>query len=353
MTLDFRMLKADHKVIIYAQDRFSTNYAKTAIGFIKYAIPKTLCVVDRKLIGKYVSDIFPGFPEIPIVESIETAKRKFPSSDVLLIGIAPAGGRLPPEWIGELNKALDLKLNIVNGLHDFLWDIDLLRHKAESNSLFIWDVRNTKKKFNIANARVMDYSGEIVLTVGTDAAIGKMTVALELTKSAKKRNLKAKFIATGQTGMMISGEGVPIDAITGDFMAGAVEEEVIRALNEHNQIVFVEGQGSILHPGWSGVTLGLLHGSLPHKMILCHKALRKSLKDTKVKIESLRQFIEVYEYVSLPLRKAKVVGIALNTVDLTSNEALNEIRKTEEETGLVTDDVIRFSGDKLLEACLK
>ena len=180
-----------------------------------------------------------------------------------------------------------------------------------------------------------------------------MTVALEVTKAAKLKQLNAKFIATGQTGMMISGSGIPIDAIVRDFMAGAIEEEIIKASNEGYKMAFVEGQGSILHPAWSGVTLALFHGSLPHKLILCHKSGRKYLKNTKVKIESLKQFIKVYEAVSLPVRPAKVVGICLNTVDLNKKETIDAIKKAEDETGLPVDDPVKYSGEKLLKACLK
>ena len=341
------MLTSKNKVIIYAQDSFGGESAKTAIGFIKYGLCETLAIVDRKLAGKTASEILGFNSSIPIVSSIDEAKNKFPASDALLIGIAPAGGRFPDAWIPDMKKALDLKLNIVNGLHDFITNIIELKVVAEKNKLFIWDVRKAEKKFKIANARLLDYPNTIILTVGTDAAIGKMTVSLELARAAKN----AKFIATGQTGMMISGKGVPIDAITGDFMAGAIEEEIIDSITLNNNPVFVEGQGSILHPGWSGVTLALLHGALPHKLILCHKARREFLKETKVKIESLNQFIKIYENMSLPLRKAKVVAIALNTSLISESESIDLIKKAEDETGLPADDVVRFSSEKLLKAC--
>lgn len=345
------MLTKDNKAIIYAQDSFGGSSAKTAIGFIKYGLCETVAVIDRKLAGKPSCEIL-GFPSsVPIVSSIEEAKKKFPFADVLLIGIAPAGGRFPEKWIPDMKKALDLKLNIVNGLHDFASDIAGLKTEAEKNKLFIWDVRKTEKKFKIASARLLDFSNTVVLTVGTDAAIGKMTVSLELAKWANKTGRTAKFVATGQTGMMISGSGVPIDAITGDFMAGAIEEEIVRSITSKSDIIFVEGQGSIMHPGWSGVTLALLHGALPHKLVLCHKAGREFLKETKIKIESLNQFIKIYEYMSLPLRKAKVVAIALNTYLMPESKSIDLIKKAEDETGLPADDVVRFSSEKLLKAC--
>lgn len=346
------MLTPKNKVIIYAQDQFGGESAKTAIGFIKYGLCETVGVVDRKLASKNVADVIKGLSPIPIFDSIESAKKNRPDADSLLIGIATVGGEFPTEWIPDMKKAINNKLNIVNGLHDFLSDIPEIRTLAQKSGVFIWDVRKTKKKFEIANTRLLNYPIEVVLTVGTDGAIGKMTVALELTKSAVSKGKRAKFIATGQTGMMISGSGVPVDAIPGDFMAGAVEEEIIKAGNEGYEVAFIEGQGSILHPGWSGVTLALLHGALPHKLILCHKVDREYLRNTKIKIESLNQFITLYENISLPVRQAKVVGIGLNTFGLSDKETQDAIKKAEDETGLPVDDPVRNSGKKLFEACL-
>ena len=347
------MLTPKNKVIVYAQDSFSGDSAKTGIGFIRYGLCETVGIVDRQIKGKKANDIIPDLSSVPIFASIAEAKKNSPDADVLLVGIATAGGEFPPGWIPDIKAALELKLNIVNGLHDFLSDIPEIKKSADENGVFVWDVRKANKKFQIANARLLDYPTEIILTVGTDGAIGKMTCALELTKSAKKKGISAKFIATGQTGMMISGEGVPLDAIVSDFAAGAVEEEMIKAAKENYKIAFVEGQGSILHPGWSGVTLALLHGSLPHKMIICHKVNREYLKNTKIKIDSLNQFIKIYEDMSLPLRKAKVVGISLNTYGLSENEANEAIKKIENETNLPTSDPVRQTGEKLLKACLK
>ena len=347
------MLTLKNKVIIYAQDSFSGESAKTGIGFLRYGICETVGIVDRQLAGKTAEDVINGLPPIPIFESIESAKNKRPDADVLLIGIATSGGKFPTEWLPDIKKAISMNLNIVNGLHDFLENISAIRELANKQRTFIWDVRKYKGKPIVANALLLDLPMQIVLTVGTDGAVGKMTVSLELVKSAKKNSFSAEFVATGQTGMMISGDGIPIDAIVGDFMAGAIEQELLKISKKKCDFAFVEGQGSILHPGWSGVTLALYHGSLPHKLILCHKAGARYLKNTKVEIESLNQFIKAYESISLPLRKAKVVGIALNTQGLTNKQILDAIKKAEDETGLPADDVVRNGGEKLFSSCQK
>ena len=346
------MLTSKDKVIVYAQDAFSGDSAKTGIGFIKYGLCETVGIVDRKLAGKTARDTFNILPPIPIFDSVDQVVNKRPDANILLIGIAPPGGQFPVEWLPDIKKSISLKLNIVNGLHDFLTSNPEINFLAAKEGVYIWDVRKTDNRFPIANARLLDYPIQVILTVGTDAAIGKMTVALELTKSAKKIGKAASFIATGQTGMMISGSGVPIDAITGDFMAGAVESEMLKKAKQGCEIAFVEGQGSILHPGWSGVTLALFHGSLPHKLILCHKVGREYLKNTKVKIKSLKDFIQVYENISLPLRPAKVVGIGLNTFGLDKSKIVDSMKLTEDETGLPADDPVKNTGDKLLQACL-
>ena len=347
------MLTPKNKVIVYAQDSFGDENAKTGIGFIRYGLCETVAIVDRALTGKTAKDVVSDLLPVPIFDSIESAKQHRPDADVLLIGIAPSGGRIPPNWVSDIKKAIAVKLNIVNGLHDFLINIPEIKSLSEKEGVYIWDVRRSVENYPIANAKLLDYPMQVILTVGTDAAIGKMTVVIELVKIANNSNALAKFVATGQTGMMISGSGIPIDAIVGDFMAGAIENELLKGVKEGYKIAFVEGQGSILHPGWAGVTLALLHGSLPHKLLLCHKANRKYLKNTKVPIESLKHFIKIYESMCLPIRRAKVVGIALNTYGLDNEESLKAIKQAEDETGLPAADVIKYGGNKLLNACLR
>lgn len=347
------LLNKNSKVLIYAQDAFNSDISKTALGVMRYGEYDVVGIVDKSLSSKYANDFFKDLKKIPIFSSVKDAKQNIPEADILLIGIAPAGGKLPLEWINELKDSLTLGLNIVNGLHEFLNEIIELKILAEKNSLQIWDVRKWNGEKKIATGKLIDFnSNNIVLTVGTDGAIGKMTTSLELTKAALKKNIKAKFVATGQTGIMIAGEGIPLDAITGDFMAGAVEDEVIKGIEEKYQLLFVEGQGSILHPGWSGVTLALLHGAVPQKLILCHKVGLEFLKGSRVKFTSLKDYIELYEHLSLPIRKAKVVGICLNTSNLAEEDAKKLIIKTENELNLPVDDVFKYKGDKLLNACL-
>lgn len=346
------MLRKNQQIIIYAQGAFAGTSAKTALGVIKYGITDVVAIVDKSLAGKTADEIYTGLDKIPIFATIEEAKEKYPKTEALIIGIAPPGGRLPKSWLEDMKIALNLNLNLVNGLHDFFTNIPELKKLADEKGLFIWDARKPKDSYELAEGKLTAYPNNVILTVGTDGCVGKKTVSIELHRAAVKKGLASKFIPTGQTGMMISGEGIAIDAIIGDFMAGAIEEEVFKAVSSNHDYIFVEGQGSIIHPAWSSVTLALIHGSLPQKMVLCHKCGLEKLRNTELKIGPIPDLIKMYENVSHPIRKSKVVCIALNTSSLSKDEAKKEIKKLEDETGLVVDDPFRFGADKLLEKCL-
>ena len=178
-----------------------------------------------------------------------------------------------------------------------------------------------------------------------------MTTALELDREAQRRGLSSGFAATGQTGIMISGRGVPVDRLISDFTAGGVEALVLEFTQEYDW-VFVEGQGSLIHPAYSPVTLGLVHGAMPDMMILCHEAQSTHIKAYDVPIPPLPRVIEIYEQAIAWLRPAPIVGIALNTYMLDEASALDEIRRAEAETGLPATDCVRFGAGKLIDALL-
>ena len=187
--------------------------------------------------------------------------------------------------------------------------------------------------------------------VGSDCAIGKMTVALELDRAARERGIRSEFIPTGQTGIAIAGWGISVDAVVSDFIAGAAEQLVLEGVRRGGEVLFVEGQGSLLHPAYSGVTLGLLHGSAPHAYVLCHKADERVVDgDERFPIPPLSELVELHERISLIARPAKVLCIALNTKDLDDAAARKAIEETEAETGLPADDPVRFGAERLLDA---
>src|SRR5207245_1709674 len=234
--------------------------------------------------------------------------------DTLLIGIAPQGGNLPSEWRWQLLAGIEAGLDIVSGLHMFLGEDEELRSAAEKRGVTIWDVRRPPDKRLVARYLPHRPGSHTVLMVGSDCATGKMTVALELDHEAQKRGLSSAFAATGQTGIMISGKGLPADRIISDFVAGMVEEMVLDFSAEHDW-VFVEGQGALNHPGYSPVTLGLIHGSMPEAMIFCHKAGTTMIEGyDNCLFPPMKRMIQVNEEMVNMLhqhRPCKVVGLAL------------------------------------------
>ena len=337
------------RLAIYAEGEFGKGHSKTAEGVIRYGKNPVVAVIDSTESGKTVEQVTGIQCQAPIVSSVEGALLYKP--DALLLGTAWSGGEIPPQWRPDIIKALTSGLDIINGLHDFLADDLEISHFADIHKRRLLDVRRTPERLPIASGKAASVPATTILTVGSDCTVGKMTTALELARAAENAGFRAAFVATGQTGIMIAGEGIAIDRVIGDFMAGATEQMVLDKGFDHD-FVFVEGQGSIAHPGFSGVTLALLHGACPQAMILCHKSSRKTIRETPFAILKLSQLIRLYEDVAQVIRKAHVVGIALNTSDMTESEALHEIESAEEETGLKVTDPVRFGPEKLFAAIL-
>ena len=258
-------MPAQPTFLILADGDFSPMTSKTANSVIRYLPDRVVGVVDRVSAGKTVQEVLGFGGAIPVVGSMREGLARKP--DVVLIGIAPAGGRLPEEWRAWLGEALDAGCDLWSGLHTFLQDDPVLAEKARAKGRTILDVRKPPANLPVAMGLAREVDALVVLTVGTDCNVGKMTAQLQLVKGLNDRGLKTRFVATGQTGIFIEGWGTGVDAVVADFIAGAAEELVLKAA-QGADVVLVEGQGSINHPGYSGVTLGLLHGSCPDALIL-------------------------------------------------------------------------------------
>jgi len=345
------------RIAILAEGAFEWHYGKTATGVIRYGKDTVVAVIDSTKAGMDVPQALGGAPfghGIPVVRDIKEALTYSP--DTLLIGIAPMGGALPAAWRWQLLTAIDAGLNLVSGLHFFLSDDEELRSAAAKRGVTIWDVRRPPDTNRVAQFLPHRPGSHTVLLVGSDCAVGKMTAALELDIEAGRRGLNSAFVATGQTGIMISGTGLPVDRIISDFVAGMVEQMVLDFTNEHDW-VFVEGQGALNHPGYSPVTLGLIHGSMPDAMIFCHLAGATAIEGyTYCPLPSLKRMIEFNEdTVSWvrPERPCKVAGLALVTFGLSEQEAKDAIKQAEDETGLPATDVLRFGAGVLMDALSK
>lgn len=343
------------RIAILAEGAFGWHYGKTATGVIRYGKDTVVAVIDSAQAGQDVAQALGStFGQgIPIVQDINAALTYQP--DTLLIGIAPIGGGLPESWRWQLLAAIQAGLDIVSGLHIFLSEDPELRSAAEQTGVTIWDVRRPIGKNRVASFTAHRPGSHTVLLVGSDCSTGKMSTALDLNGEARKRGLNSSFLATGQTGIMISGNGLPVDRLISDFAAGMVEEMVLDLCNQHD-LVFVEGQGALNHPAYSPVTLALIHGSVPDAMIFCHKVGTTVIEGYEhVPLPPLNRMIQINEEALSwirPDRQKTVRGIALITHPLSEQQALDAIKQVEDETSLPATDVMRFGAGKLLDALL-
>lgn len=341
------MLDPATPIAIYAEATMGLLNAKMAEGVLRYGQNPVVAVIDSHAAGKRVRDVCTVPSDVPIVADLDAAIAM--GAHVLVLGTAPSGGRVPPEWMAVLEKAVKAGLSIVNGLHDRL--NTHFGHDLQPGQ-WIWDIRTPVGDLPpIGTAKAAQLGNTRVLMVGTDMAVGKMTAGLELHRSLLARGRNAAFLASGQTGITIMGRGIPLDAIRVDHASGAVERMVLEAAD--HDVVVIEGQGSLLHPG-STATLPLMRGSACNAMILCHRAGMETL-DTldHVRIPPLPEVIALNEMTASAngvLTAAKVRGIALNTAKLDEAAARRAIEETAAETGLPVTDPVRYGAEVLAAA---
>jgi uncharacterized NAD-dependent epimerase/dehydratase family protein len=344
-----------HRFLIVADGQFGPLTSKTANSYIRYFPERVVAVLDRAHAGRTVGDVLGFGGPIPIVGEFERGLALGPTG--VLIGIAPTGGQLPLEWRGWLKTAIAKGLEIWSGLHTFIGDDPELGALARAKGVRVMDARKPPAGLLIADGRAAEVDALVILTVGTDCNVGKMTAQLELRNELVRRGNRARFVATGQTGIFLEGWGIAVDAVVADFVAGAAERLVLEG-SAGADVVLVEGQGSLIHPGYSGVTLGLLHGTCADALILCHQATRDYIGDYHgrgpwVRIPPLSEVIEIYERAAAPVWPAKVIGISLNTFDLDDRSARAALERATTETGLPATDPVRFGTDPLADAVLR
>ena len=346
------MTTRQHRFLILADGQFGPLTSKTANSCVRYFPERIVAVLDRGQAGKTVQDVLGFGGAIPVVGDFAAGLKL--GATAVLIGIAPAGGQLPAEWRVWLRTAIEQGKEIWSGLHTFIGDDPELAALARERGTRIWDARKPPLPLPIADGRAGDVDAFVILAVGSDCNVGKMTAQLQLRDALVRRGRRTSFVATGQTGMFIEGWGIAVDAVVADFIAGAAEDLVLRGAKDHD-IVLVEGQGSLIHPGYSGVTLGLLHGSCPDAMILCHQSSREFIGDYSgrapwVRIPPLRELVDIYERAAAPVHTSRVIGICLNTFDLDDRAARDAIRRASDETGLPATDPVRFDPAPLVTA---
>jgi len=337
--------RAPKRYLILAEGRSGDpHYGKTARGVIRYAPDPSVVVVDSTRPGETLDGI-------PVVASVDDALSFKPTT--ALVGVATQGGRFPPAWRELLKQCIAAGLDVENGLHEFLTDDPELAELARRHGVELRDLRRPPPELSVPTGENLTIPARIVLTVGSDCAIGKKTVALELDLEARRRSYRSCFVPTGQTGIAIAGWGIAVDAVVSDFLAGAAERLVVEGHERGGELLFVEGQGSLTHPAYSGVTLGLIHGAAPHVFVLCHRAGATEVEGYPGHpLPSLSELVELHERLALQLRPARVAGLALNTAHLAEDEARAAIAEAAEETALPADDPVRFGAATLLDAVL-
>jgi uncharacterized NAD-dependent epimerase/dehydratase family protein len=335
------------RIVILIEGHSDPVTAKTAVCLLRYRAPEIVALFDRQQAGNTAQELFGVGGNIPVIGDLAAA----PEADTLLVGIAPAGGQIPPTWRPILLDAIARGMDLVSGLHDFLCDDPELVQLAKEHSVRLIDVRQNNER-DVANRQGIRNDCLRIHTVGNDCSVGKMVVAVEVARALQARGHDAKFVATGQTGILVEGDGCPIDCVVSDFLSGAVEKLVLA--NQHHEILLIEGQGSINHPRYSAVTLGLLHGAMPHGLILCYEVGRKAVRGMEsIPLVPLAKLRDTYEIMANLMHPCRVIGIGMNSRLVSDAEADAERKRLEAELGLPVCDVVRHGPDVLVEAVLR
>jgi uncharacterized NAD-dependent epimerase/dehydratase family protein len=346
------MVDTPRRLAIMAEASFAPNEAKTAIGLLRYRLADVACVLDSTRAGRSAEVCVGIGGATPVVATLDDAAAC--GANALLLGIAPAGGRLPPPWRAVVRDALERGWDVVSGLHVFLADDPEFAALAAARAARIHDVRRPPAGLGIGLARAAEVDALVVLTVGTDCNVGKMTAALELRRELAQRGVRAAFVATGQTGIMIEGAGIAVDAVPADFVAGAAERLVLEASRAHD-VVIVEGQGSLHHPAFAGVTLGLLHGACPAALVLCHHHGRTRMRigsdDSRAPlVPDLASARDAHEVAAAWVRPARVVAAAINTHGSSDAEALRACAAAAHALHVPATDPVRHGAGPLADA---
>ena len=335
--------------LVLTDGYLESRNAKTAHGVLRYARDDVAAVLDREHAGRSLAGVMPEMRrDAPIVGSFAEGVERGATS--LLLGVATPGGWIPDHWRAWMLEAAASGMEIANGLHRFLRDDEELVAVARGSGARLWDVRDPPPGIPLCSGKALDAPQRIVLTVGSDCAVGKMTASLELAAAAEAAGRRAEFVATGQTGILIAGKGIAVDRVISDFVSGAAEQLVVDA-DPDAEVLLVEGQGGLWHPAYSGVTLGLLHGSMPEVLVLVHQAGRTAIEEPPfTKLPPLRDIVDTYESIASVVRPCRVACVAVNCRGLTPGERRAAIDVVSEQTGLPAGDVMDGDAPALWEA---
>ncbi len=336
-------LTADHRLALFMEGAFADNTGKMGLGILRYSSHQVVCMIDTLNAGGDSVALTRIDRPTPIVASLKEAKAL--GANVLVLGIAPPGGQIPGAWKPWLDEAVAMGFSLVNGLHEPLEP----KYPALQLGQWIWDVRREPQGLQPGTGAARNLTNKRLLMIGTDMSVGKMTAGLEIVKSAKQAGIDARFVATGQIGITISGSGIPLDAVRLDFAAGAIEKEVLAAAEA--ELVVVEGQGSLIHPG-SSATLPLIRGCCPTHFVLCHRAAMEVIpRNPWVVVPPLLDLIKLYQDIAEAggvFQRPVISGIALNTGQLDEEQARDACSDLEQSLNLPVVDVVRDGAMRLI-----
>lgn len=333
------------RYVILAIGSFNYIHSKTGNMLIRYCNDKVVAIIDPDKAGKTANQVLGWGGHIPCVSSFKETTDFSPSH--LVIGSAPQGGTLESKELIEIKHAIDSGCNIISGMHFLLNDDIELVKRAKDNSITLTDLRKPPFPPKFPKGTWKDRRFPVILIVGSDCDTGKMTVAWEITESLKKKNKNVKFVGTGQTGILLSGGGVPIDAVVSDFMAGEIEYCLDR-LPKDTDLAIVEGQGALNNMFYSGVTLGLLHGCMPDFLILTHEPGR-TIDAADHPIPDLGALMDMHIDLLKPFKEAKFLGINLLTLKLDDIRAKKTIESYKTEYNLPVTDIVRYNKEEYID----
>jgi uncharacterized NAD-dependent epimerase/dehydratase family protein len=337
---------AGRRMVILTDGYAKTLAAKTAHSVIRYCSEEVVALLDRSAEAPDAERLIGFGGAIPVVRRLSDA----PGARTLLIGISPPGGKLPEAWRAIILEAIERGMTVVSGLHDFLSHDARFAEAARKSGARLIDVRSNQEN-EVASYVPLRPECLRILTVANDCSCGKMTASLEVARRLQALGKDAKFVATGQTGIMIEGDGCPIDRVIADFVSGAAEKLVLE--NQHHEILLIEGQGSLCQPRYSGVTLGLLHGTRPDGLILCYEMGRNHVFGMpEVPLPPLEEVVRMNLQMAGLFHPARMIGIAVNGGSYSSEAVDRECREVAERFDVPAVDLFRQGPQPICEAVL-
>jgi len=332
------------KILILTEGLSSPNSAKTACSVIRYRRDEVVGVLDSTVSPQACQNLLEVGGDLPVVNSVDT----IPEANVLLIGIAPTGGGLPEPMRLQVLAAIERGMDVESGLHDFLSDDEEFVSAAAKSGSVLRDLRRNNER-DVAQRQNISSDCLRVHTVGHDCSVGKMITSIELARGLQADGVHAKFIATGQTGILVEGDGCPVDAVVADFINGSVEKQILA--HQHHEVLVIEGQGSITHPCYSAVTLGLLHGCLPNCLVYCYELGRTQVKGVDhIELPPMESQRDLYLAMANAAHDCRFIGISINSRNTDEKAYRKEKDRIESEWDLPACDVFRENAGPLVNA---